>query len=206
MSTTEIRPATAADFDVWLPLWKGYQDFYRVDIADAVTRNTWDRLLDPAEPMHVALAYDGGKAIGMVHWIFHRSTWTAGDYCYLQDLYVTPEARGTGAGRKLIEHVYAQAAANNAARVYWLTHETNATAMQLYDRIADRSGFIQYRRCCRDPHSRPTHPSHDPEENPVSARDPDCPLCQEDGGALRGAARTCASSRSTTPTTPASPA
>ena len=184
MSTTEIRPATAADFDVWLPLWKGYQDFYRVDIADAVTRNTWDRLLDPAEPMHVALAYDGGKAIGMVHWIFHRSTWTAGDYCYLQDLYVTPEARGTGAGRKLIEHVYAQAAANNAARVYWLTHETNATAMQLYDRIADRSGFIQYRRCCRDPHSRPTHPSHDPEENPVSARDPDCPLCQEDGGAL----------------------
>ena len=166
MSTTEIRPATAADFDVWLPLWKGYQDFYRVDIADAVTRNTWDRLLDPTEPMHVALAYDGGKAIGMVHWIFHRSTWTAGDYCYLQDLYVTPEARGTGAGRKLIEHVYAQAAANNAARVYWLTHETNATAMQLYDRIADRSGFIQYRRCCRDPHSRPTHPGHDPEESP----------------------------------------
>ncbi len=81
-----------------------------------------------------------------MHWIFHRSTWTAGDYCYLQDLYVAPDVRGAGAGRKLIEHVYAQAAAANCARVYWLTHETNATAIQLYDRIADRSGFIQYRK------------------------------------------------------------
>lgn len=146
MSSAEIRPVVAADFDVWLPLWKGYQDFYRVDIADAVTRNTWARFLDPAEPVNAALAYDSGKAVGMVHWIFHRSTWTAGDYCYLQDLYVDPETRGIGAGRKLIEHVYAQAAAANCARVYWLTHETNATAMQLYDRIADRSGFIQYRK------------------------------------------------------------
>lgn len=99
MSSAEIRPVVAADFDVWLPLWKGYQDFYRVDIADAVTRNTWARFLDPAEPVHAALAYDSGKAVGMVHWIFHRSTWTAGDYCYLQDLYVEPDTRGTGAGR-----------------------------------------------------------------------------------------------------------
>ncbi len=146
MSSAEIRPVVAADFDVWLPLWKGYQDFYRVDIADAVTRNTWARFLDPAEPVNAALAYDSGRAVGMVHWIFHRSTWTAGDYCYLQDLYVDPETRGTGAGRKLIEHVYAPAAAANCARVYRLTDKTNGTAMQLYDRIADRSGFIQYRK------------------------------------------------------------
>ncbi|GFN26988.1 N-acetyltransferase [Achromobacter denitrificans] len=146
MSTVEIRPIVAADFEAWLPLWKGYQDFYRVDIDDAVTRNTWSRFLDGKEPMHAALAYDSGRAIGLVHWIFHRSTWTAGDYCYLQDLYVAPDVRGTGAGRKLIEHVYEQAAAANCARVYWLTHETNATAIQLYDRIADRSGFIQYRK------------------------------------------------------------
>lgn len=146
MSTLEIRPVVAADFDVWLPLWKGYQEFYRVNIDDAITRNTWARLLDPAEPMHAALAYSGGRAIGMVHWIFHRSTWTAGDYCYLQDLYVDADVRGTGAGCALIEHVYAEAAAANASRVYWLTHETNASAMQLYDRIADRSGFIQYRK------------------------------------------------------------
>src|SRR3546814_15032754 len=87
----------------------------------------------------------------MVHWVLHRSCWTAGDYCYLQDLFVAPDVRGGGHGRALIEHVYAQARAVNVARVYWLTHETNHTAMQLYDRIADRPGFIQYRKtlCAR---------------------------------------------------------
>ncbi|RIQ64201.1 GNAT family N-acetyltransferase [Bordetella avium] len=146
MSSIDIRCAGAADFDLWLPLWKGYQDFYKVSIADEVTRLTWERLLDPAEPMHVALAFDQGRAIGLVHWIYHRSTWTAGPYVYLQDLFVSQNVRGQGAGRALIEHVYRDAAANQTARVYWLTHESNQDAMQLYDRIADRSGFIQYRK------------------------------------------------------------
>ncbi|OZI28076.1 GNAT family N-acetyltransferase [Bordetella genomosp. 1] len=144
--TIDIRPITQADFDAWLPLWKGYQAFYNVDIAEAVTRTTWARLLDPAEPMHCALAIVGGQAVGMVHWIYHRSTWTTGNYVYLQDLFTASEARGKGAGRALIEHVYADARAHDAARVYWLTHESNHTAMQLYDHIADRPGFVQYRK------------------------------------------------------------
>jgi len=146
MTALHIRPIGDSDFDAWLPLWKGYQAFYRVDIADAVTRTTWERLLDPAQPMDAALAMTGGRAVGLVHWIYHRSTWTAGDYCYLQDLFVAPDVRGGGVGRALIEHVYADARRCNAARVYWLTHETNHTAMQLYDRIAERSGFVQYRK------------------------------------------------------------
>lgn len=144
--TIDIRPITQTDFDAWLPLWKGYLAFYNVDIAEAVTRTTWERLLDPAEPMHCALAIVGGQAVGMVHWIYHRSTWTTGNYVYLQDLFTASEARGKGAGRALIEHVYADAKAHDAARVYWLTHESNHTAMQLYDRIADRPGFVQYRK------------------------------------------------------------
>lgn len=146
MTPTEIRPLSAADHEAWLPLWKGYQEFYKVQLADAATAQTWQRFLDPAEPVHAALAWRDGKAIGMVHWIFHRSCWTTGDYCYLQDLFVAPDVRSSGAGRALIEHVYADARAQGAARVYWLTHETNTDAMHLYDHIADRSGFLQYRK------------------------------------------------------------
>jgi GNAT superfamily N-acetyltransferase len=141
-----IRPARPEDFDAWLPLWKGYQTFYRTDIAEDVTRQTWARFHDRSEPMHCAVAEEGGQLLGLVHYIFHRSCWTRGDYCYLQDLFTVESRRGQGVGRALIEHVYAEAARAGAARVWWLTHESNTTAMQLYDRIADRSGFVQYRK------------------------------------------------------------
>ena len=146
MRSVEIKTIDAKDFDIWLPLWKAYQRFYEVDIAFAVTVRTWARFLDPAEPMHAALAVGGGQALGLVHSIYHRSAWTAEDHCYLQDLFVADDARGGGIGRALIEHVYADAKRRGASRVHWLTHETNHAAMQLYDRIADRSPFIQYRK------------------------------------------------------------
>ena len=142
----EIRAINDADFDVWLPLWRGYQDFYRADIPEEATRVTWTRFLDPGEPMWAALAEQEGRAVGLVHWVFHRSTWTVGPYCYLQDLFVTPDQRGAGTGRKLIEHVYAKAREAASPRVYWLTHDTNTDAMLLYDRVAERSGFVQYRK------------------------------------------------------------
>jgi GNAT superfamily N-acetyltransferase len=143
---TRIRPLRPEDHAAWLPLWRGYQAFYEVDIAPEVSASTWARLLDPAEPVAGALAWNGATAVGLVHHIRHRSCWTTGDYCYLQDLFVSPALRGSGIGRKLIEHVYAEASREGCARVYWLTHETNMTAMRLYDRIAERSGFVQYRK------------------------------------------------------------
>jgi GNAT superfamily N-acetyltransferase len=146
VTAVAIRGAAAADVDAWLPLWRGYQAFYRTAIDDATTRITWQRLLDPAEPMHCALAEVGGTVAGLVHYIEHRSCWTTGNYMYLQDLFVDPAVRGQGVGRRLIEHVYAEARARGCARVWWLTHETNTDAMLLYDRIADRSGFVQYRK------------------------------------------------------------
>ena len=103
-------------------------------------------MLDPNEPTHAALAWADGKAVGMVHFIYHRSNWSIENSCYLQDLLVTPETRGTGVGRQLIEYVYATAKQDGCCKVHWLTHETNATAIQLYERIAERPGFIQFRK------------------------------------------------------------
>ena len=142
----KIRMAHEEDFAQWVTLWKGYQVFYKTNIAEATTDTTWSRFLDPAEPMYCAVAEVDGKLIGMVHYIFHRSCWTAGDYVYLQDLFAAPELRGKGVGRALIDHVYAVAKAQGGSRVWWLTHETNSDAMHLYDTLADKSGFIQYRK------------------------------------------------------------
>jgi GNAT superfamily N-acetyltransferase len=146
MQSVEIKAIDHKDFDIWLPLWKSYQRFYGVDIPESVTLKTWARFLDPAEPMHAALAMVGEQASGLVHSIYHRSAWMTNDDCYLQDLFVADDARGGGIGRALIEHVYAEARRRGAARVHWLTHESNHKALQLYDRVAVRSGFIQYRK------------------------------------------------------------
>jgi len=141
-----IRRAHESDFAQWLVLWKGYQTFYKTEIAEDLTAKTWVRFLDATEPMHCAVLEIDGKLAGIVHYISHRSCWTEGDYVYLQDLFVNTELRGKGFGRALVEHVYDAAENASASRVWWLTHESNTQAMHLYDRIADKSGFVQYRK------------------------------------------------------------
>jgi len=146
MSALVIRPIGADERAAWEPLWRGYLDFYKSSQTPDVTDITWKRLLDPKEPMFALGAYVDGKLLGIVHYLYHRSFWTAGDYCYLQDLFVAEETRTLGLGRALIEAVYAKAKEAGASRVYWNTHETNATARVLYEKVAERSGFIQYRK------------------------------------------------------------
>jgi GNAT superfamily N-acetyltransferase len=141
-----IRPVGPVERAAWEPLWQDYLRFYESAQAPDATDILWQRLHDPKEPMHVLGAYRGGKLIGITHYLFHRSCWTVGDYCYLQDLFVAPDVRGGGAGRALIEAVYDAAKRAGASRVYWLTQEGNAQARALYDKVADRSGFIQYRK------------------------------------------------------------
>jgi GNAT superfamily N-acetyltransferase len=115
-------------------------------IPAETTTVTWARLHDPAEPMYALGAYVAGRLCGIAHYLFHRSCWTIGDYCYLQDLFVAEGARNLGLGRALIMAVEERARAAGASRLYWLTHETNASARALYDRLAERPGFIQYRK------------------------------------------------------------
>ena len=127
-------------------VWEAYLAFYKTSVPDDVTDTTFARFFDEAEPMHALVAEQDGEIVGIVHYIFHRSTWTKGPYCYLQDLFTAEHARGGGVGRKLIEAVYDRVREQGASRVYWLTQESNATARALYDRLADRPGFIQYRK------------------------------------------------------------
>lgn len=145
-----IRFAKLEDYDQWLPLWDGYNRFYgRFDataLPIAITRTTWQRFFDKDEPMHALVAERDGKLVGLVHYLFHRSTTMVPDICYLQDLFTDESGRGQGVGRKLIEAVYEQARLAGSPRVYWQTHETNARAMVLYNQVADRSGFLVYRK------------------------------------------------------------
>ncbi len=143
--TISVRPLTPTDRTQWQPLWKGYLDFYKTSVPPEQYDLTWSRFHDPAEPMFVLGAFEGETMLGIVHYIFHRTCWTAGPTCYLQDLFTVDAARGKGVGRALIEAVHAAAKAEGASRVYWQTHETNATAMVLYNKVADRSGFLVYR-------------------------------------------------------------
>jgi len=145
-----IRPAMEADFPAWRPLWDGYNSFYGREgpaaLREEVTRVTWGRFFDPHEPMHALVAEQDVKLIGLVHYIYHRSTVHLAPVCYLQDLFTAEAARGRGVGRALIEAVYSVAQQAGSTRVYWQTHETNGIAQQLYDKLAEKSGFIVYRK------------------------------------------------------------
>jgi GNAT superfamily N-acetyltransferase len=139
-----VRPLIGQDRTAWNELWKGYLDFYKTELPEAQYNLTFNRFLDPSEPMFAYLAEHEGRPRGLVHIILHRSGWLEGPTCYLQDLFVDPGERGTGMGYALIEHVYDVIRAAGGERVYWLTHESNATARKLYDRVATNPGFTEY--------------------------------------------------------------
>ena len=127
-------------------MWEGYNQFYERDLAPELTRVCWSRFFDSLEPVHALVAEVDGQLLGLAHYIFHRNTTMLGPVCYLQDLFTAEMSRGQGVGRALIEAVYQRAKEAGSTRVYWQTHETNLTAMKLYDSVAERSGFVVYRK------------------------------------------------------------
>jgi GNAT superfamily N-acetyltransferase len=145
-----IRPVVAADYAQWLSLWDGYNAFYGragpTALAAEITRTSWLRFLDGGEPVQALVAEVAGQLVGLAHYLFHRSTIRIEPVCYLQDLYTAESARGRGVGRALIGAVADRARAAGTTRLYWQTHESNHTAMRLYDSLAERSGFMVYRR------------------------------------------------------------
>ena len=146
----QIRHVAGTDLPGWLPLWEGYNRFYGRDGATAlppvVTETSWQRFLDPSEPMFALVAEVDGQLAGLAHYLFHRSTTALSSVCYLQDLFTADQFRGRGIAGALIERVYEEARAAGAQRVYWQTHETNTLAQRLYEKVAERSGFIVFRK------------------------------------------------------------
>jgi len=145
-----VRPVVRGDYTQWLPLWDGYNAFYErsgpTALDPEITRMTWARFFDAYEPVHALVAESEGRLLGLTHYLFHRSTTAIAPNCYLQDLFTSAAARGKGVGRALIEAVYDRARTAGSPRVYWQTHETNLTAQRLYETVAERSGFIVYRK------------------------------------------------------------
>lgn len=146
-STVLIRPLVAADHADWHRLWTEYLAFYDTTLPEATFDTHFSRLLgrDPQD-YSCLVAEQGDRLVGLTHYLFHRHGWRVENVCYLQDLYADPSVRGSGVGRKLIEGVYAQADAAGVKQVYWNTNDSNATARQLYDRIAHLTHFLKYQR------------------------------------------------------------
>ena len=149
-SELTVRFVTRGDYDRWLPLWDGYNAFYgragATALSPEITAMTWARFFDAYEPVHGLVAESGGELLGLTHYLFHRSTTAIEPLCYLQDLFTSEAARGEGVGKALINGVYEQARRAGSPRVYWQTHETNLTAMRLYNQVAERPGFVIYRK------------------------------------------------------------
>jgi GNAT superfamily N-acetyltransferase len=141
-----IRPLTAGDYGQWIALWQGYLAFYESSVPDELSQTTWQRIVDPAEqPNGLCGVDDAGQLGGMVHYLFHRSTWSETSYCYLEDLFVDPAIRGGGLGGKLIAAVEQASREEGASRLYWHTQHYNTRARILYDRVSTLSPFVQYR-------------------------------------------------------------
>lgn len=144
MTRAVVRPVEARDEDEWVRMWEAYLAFYETSRPAEVFKDTWARIMAGNEGMFAAIAEIGVRAVGITNFLYHRQFWGPRDRVYLNDLYVDPDIRGSGAGRALIEHVVDHARAHDAEKVYWLTAEDNAEARRLYDRLAALRPFVQY--------------------------------------------------------------
>jgi len=142
----QIRSVRASDRAQWDELWRGYLRFYRQRLAEEITDLTFARLVDGGQQPHGLVAQLDDRLVGFANYLFHRSSWSPTEVCYLEDLFVDPMTRGAGVGRSLIEAVYAAADAAQATTVYWMTQEFNAEGRALYDTLARRTSFIRYER------------------------------------------------------------
>lgn len=141
-----IKPLMANDKLAWQSLWHDYLAFYQTELPQVITDNTWQKIIDDNSQIFGFGGWQGDNLVGFVHVVLHPNTWNDSDCCYLEDLFVSDNVRGQGMGRALIEHIYAFAESKNCNRVYWVTDAQNIAAQKLYDSMATKTNFVQYRK------------------------------------------------------------
>lgn len=140
-----VRRLGAEDLDRWKIMWSSYLSFYRAAVTEEVTGLTFRRLCEGEQGMLGLVAVDAeDQPVGLAHLVFHAASWSATDYCYLEDLFVDPSCRGAQVGRTLIRAVYDQARAHGSHRVYWNTQQFNGAARSLYDTVGQLTSFVVY--------------------------------------------------------------
>ena len=140
----QFVPVCELDFATWETMWLKYSRTPQSDADRAAPALTYSRLVDPAFSLHGIVAV-GAFAVGFAHYYFHPSSWTVSENCCLQDLFVSPKARGQGVGRGLVEAVGRLARTRGCSVLHWRTRESNVSAHALYSRIAQRTEFVSYR-------------------------------------------------------------
>lgn len=140
-----VGAATEKDRAGWEALWRAFCTHFDTDLSPAVNDGLWQRITDPAQPINCLLAFDAqGQPVGLTHYVLHLHTWSLRTICYLEDLYVAPVARGSGAAPRMIAALKQMGERQGWRRIYWHTHEDNYRARSLYDRIARRTDYVRY--------------------------------------------------------------
>jgi GNAT superfamily N-acetyltransferase len=142
-----IRALTREDHDGWMELWDGYLRFYRVEIGEQITSLTFARMCEKKAGMFGLVAVDeDGEVVGFANCLVHPSTWSIAGYCYLEDLFVAPHARGGEVAKGLIDATAAAARERGVERMYWNTQQFNGPARSLYDTVGKLTSMVVYER------------------------------------------------------------
>lgn len=140
---TIVRPVAASDAARWRELFTAYGVFYETDFTDEVLDRVWRLMLADDSGIQALVAERGGEVVGFAHFRSHPDTFSGGLDWFLDDLFVDPTVRGTGAGRALIEHI-AQLSAGTGGSLRWITADDNLTAQALYEKVATRTRWVMY--------------------------------------------------------------
>lgn len=131
--TLLIRPAAPSDVGTVLRLVRELAEYERAaDQVIATEALLHDALFATPPAAEAVIAESDGQAIGMALYFFNFSTWTGWRGLYLEDLYVTPSARGTGAGKALLKHLAGIAVARGCTRFEWSVLDWNTPAQEFY--------------------------------------------------------------------------